>query len=121
MQKPEHLLICDDSEDTLLITRFALEAEGFVVETAKSTDELFQQLRKEDKPFLIILDLNIPAKGGAFVIQQLRSEEQSKKIPVVLFSGEEKLEEITVQLKADGFLHKPFNIDELKEIVRKFS
>lgn len=87
MNKQDYILICEDNLPVLQITRFALEAEGFNVETATNTDEVYQNLEKDIKPSLIILDLNIPQVGGESVIHSLRSREETKSIPIILFSG----------------------------------
>lgn len=120
MKNPAHILVCDDDEAVLLVTSFALESEGFIVETAKRTDEIFLKLNNVIKPLLILLDFNLPEAGGASVIQQLRNSDDTRNIPIILFSGEEKLEEIAATLKVDGFLRKPFDIVDLKKIVQKF-
>jgi len=120
MKGPTFILVCEDSDDVLFITTFTLEAEGFIVITAKNTDELFLKLHSDPKPALILLDLNIPEIGGKAVIQQLKKMDDTKNIPVILFSGEEKLAEIASELKADGYLKKPFDITDLKELVAKF-
>ncbi len=120
MKNLAHILVCEDNEAILLITTIALESEGFVVEKARTTNEIFLKLNNETKPLLILLDLNLPEGGGASVIQQLRNREDTKNIPIILFSGEKKLEEIAAGLQVDGFLHKPFDIADLKTITQKF-
>jgi DNA-binding response OmpR family regulator len=118
MNKPI-ILVCDDSDVILHLVAFALQAQGFEVIAAGSTDEIYLKM-ESSKPTLILLDLNIPLAGGAAVLEKLKTNTETNQIPVVLFSGENKLQEIAEELKADGFLQKPFDVNELVNVVRKF-
>lgn len=120
MKKNKLILICDDNELIIQIMSFALEAAGFNIDTAKNTDEIFRKLESDIKPSLIFLDLNIPEAGGESVIQQLRNKDETKNIPVILFSGQENVNEIAEKLKVEGFMRKPFTSDDLKKIANKF-
>lgn len=115
----DYILLCDDNEEVSLITKFYLESENYEVETAKNTDDLFKQI-EENLPSLIILDLNIPREGGEKVIHKLKSNSVTRNIPVILFSGKENLEEIATNLKAEGFLKKPFDLNNLMDVVSKY-
>lgn len=117
--KHDTILICDDDQFVLKMLCFFLEAEGLIVETAMSTDEIYRKI-ESNKPSLIFLDLNIPEDGGESVVQNLRSRNETKNIPIILFSGKENLPEITANLKVDGFLRKPFENETLIAIVNKF-
>ncbi len=116
----KNILICEDNLFVLQLTSFTLEAAGFVVDTAMNTAEIFRKLRDKTMPALILLDLHIPESGGEFVIQQIRNQEQTKNIPIILFSGEEKIKEIADKLKVDGFLRKPYDNKELISAAHKF-
>lgn len=120
MKQDNYILVCDDSEFILQVAAFALEAEGFNVVTAKNTAEITHRLEAETKPSLVLLDLNIPDDGGESIIQQLKSKDETKNIPVVLFSASENLQEIAAKLGAQGFLKKPFDNEELKKIVTRY-
>lgn len=120
MTPPLNILICEDNEFVLQITGFALEAEGFKIEMAKNTDEIFHKLTTNIKPSLILLDLNLPENGGAYVLSKLKNEKETKNIPVVLFSGEANLAEIAANLNADGYIQKPFEVATLIETVKKY-
>lgn len=117
--KHDTILICDDDQFVLKMLCFFLEAEGLIVETAMSTDEIYRKI-ESNKPSLIFLDLNIPEDSGESVVQNLRSRNETKNIPIILFSGKENLPEITAKLKVDGFLRKPFENETLIAIVNKF-
>jgi CheY-like chemotaxis protein len=112
------VLVCDDSDMMVKMTKFALEAEGFEVDAANHTGEIFSKI-SEGKPDLILLDLNLPDAGGKTVLEELKRQEDTRHIPVVLFSGEEKLGHIAEQLKADGFIGKPFDVPGMIDTIQK--
>lgn len=113
------ILICDDNDLILTMIGFVLTSQGFVVETAGSTEEIYRKVENY-KPALIFLDLNLPEDGGESVVQQLRSRVETQNIPIILFSAEENLPEICQKLKVDGFLRKPFENEAVIEIADRF-
>lgn len=117
--KPGAILVCDDNDLILTMIGFLLKSKGFVVETAKSTAEIYRRI-ENNRPALIFLDLNLPEDGGESVVEKLRSNDETKDIPIILFSAEESLPEITKKLGVDGFLRKPFENDSVIEIANRF-
>ncbi|MGZ4056729.1 MAG: response regulator [Bacteroidia bacterium] len=117
--KQDTILICDDNDLILTMAGFVLKSKGYVVETARNTDEIYRKI-ENNTPALIFLDLNLPQEGGESVIQNLRSDNKTKNIPVILFSAEENLPEIAAKLMVDGFLRKPFENEGLIAIVNRF-
>lgn len=113
------ILLCEDNDMVIHMTRFALESEGFEVETVSNTSEVFDRI-KSVTPDIILLDLNLPVDGGSFVMKKLKSEKETENIPVVLFSGEDKLPEISEKLKADGYIQKPYGVNDLIGTIQKF-
>ena len=66
------------------------------------------------KPDLIILDIMLPDADGRELLKQLRSEENTKDIPVLMISARYTAENVEHgAFKPNGFLAKPFDIDEL--------
>jgi CheY-like chemotaxis protein len=117
--KEDIILICDDNELVLTMISFVLKTKGYKVETAMNTDEIYRKI-ESNLPALIFLDLNLPQDGGESVVQNLKARAETKNIPIILFSGEDKLAEISSRLKVDGFLKKPFENEDLVAIVGKF-
>jgi DNA-binding response OmpR family regulator len=113
------ILICDDNDLILTMISFILRPQGFTVETAGSTEEVYRTIDK-NKPALIFLDLNLPQDGGESVVHQLRSRAETADIPVILFSAVENLAEVSEKLKVNGFLRKPFENEEVIAIARRF-
>lgn len=85
MDNKKILLIEDDPFlSSLLQTR--IQKEGFEVELIKSGDEVMNSLKKS-KPDLIFLDLILPGKSGFEVMEDINSDPQLPKIPIIIISN----------------------------------
>ena len=112
--RPLALIIEDDSEAYKLIYMH-LETEGFNVILAQSA-EAGLMLAKEKHPHLIMLDILLPNMDGWEFLSLIKNDEILKSIPVVIISiVADKARGFT--LGASGVLQKPFNRQELTEIV----
>ena len=71
------------------------------------------------KPDAILMDNRIPDKGGIEATQLLKNNHSTKHIPVIFFSANTNVEQLSQQAGADYFLQKPFDIDEIKSVVKE--
>jgi two-component system, OmpR family, alkaline phosphatase synthesis response regulator PhoP len=111
------LLIDDDSDFRSLFT-LAIEAYGIVTRAFSSAKNGFDYLREaESLPDFILLDLNMPGLSGGDFIKRLRADERLQKIRVILVSGCNEIASIAERCGADGFLGKPFGLDEVDRLV----
>lgn len=114
------ILAIDDDIDILSIFQLVLEEDGFEVITSKigiSPEELSVML-----PDLVLLDINIEGfpKSGVEICTEYKTHQVVAHVPVLLVSSEHNLELLAASCRANGFLNKPFNIDELTNKVREF-
>ena len=87
------------------------------VEAADGTEAL--TIAHEERPDLIVLDVMLPGLSGIEVLEELRSTESLKEIPVVVITAWSHAE-IEVQVAgADRFVSKPFDPDELSTAVEE--
>jgi two-component system response regulator VicR len=112
------VILVQDNQDILEIMDEVLVEEGFDVTSSLTTDPL----KKVDKiePDLVIIDEHI--KGtvkGSQVIKALKSDERTVDIPAVLTSTSNNLASLAEDCKADDFINKPFEIDEMLDTVKK--
>jgi two-component system response regulator VicR len=112
------VILVQDNQDILEIMDEVLVEEGFDVTSSLTTDPL----KKVDKiePDLVIIDEHI--KGtvkGSQVIKALKSDERTVNIPAVLTSTSNNLASLAEDCKADDFINKPFEIDEMLNTVKK--
>lgn len=61
------------------------------------------------------MDLWIPEMGGEHAVNLLKGNADTKDIPILLFSANDAIQEISDRLKADGYISKPFDIHAFKE------
>ncbi|MEI6631423.1 MAG: response regulator [bacterium] len=119
---PKKILVVDDEPDVLKVTGYRLKKAGYEVITA-SDGQMALEVARENKPDLILLDIRMPILDGPEVCLRIKDDESLKDIPVIFItasSGNIMNKEKVGELKAQGFLTKPFEIQELLEIVRSF-
>ncbi len=109
------ILVVDDAPDILEVVQLILEGEGYDVQTSPNGG-CFKQM-KNDLPHLILLDVLLAGEDGREICQRLKSSEQTKHIPVILFSAHAGGEGTH---GADAFLAKPFHIKGLVETVQRY-
>jgi two-component system phosphate regulon response regulator PhoB len=109
------ILIVEDERDVIdLLTLNLRRAGGFTVVTATDGVSGLQKAR-EEKPALIILDLMLPGISGLELCKMLKSETQTRDIPVLMLTA--KAEEIDrilgLEFGADDYVTKPFSPREV--------
>jgi DNA-binding response OmpR family regulator len=112
------ILICDDDEDILAVCKTILEKNDFQVSTSLNCESIFNKM-SVIKPDLILMDLWIPEMGGEKATLKLRANEETKHIPVILFSANQEVEQMVNKLNASDFIVKPFDIKKLVAIINK--
>ncbi len=118
------VLVVDDDPDTQNLLRQVLSNLGIDVRTTASGRRALE-LVQQDQFDLILLDLKLPGGvDGYQVLTQLKQNEQTAGIPVIVLTGSLTTEEVTGQkvlaLGADRFMTKPFEINDLVGEIRRF-
>jgi len=111
------ILVVEDDADVANLIRFQLETAGFEVTVAASGTEALQ-LARELEPALITLDLRLPDINGLVVLQHLKEDPATTRIPVVIVSIVSSVEE-GLRLGAVGYVTKPFDEEALLSAVRR--
>jgi CheY-like chemotaxis protein len=112
------ILICDDEQEILDITRLILEDSGHEV-LAVIDSNTVASLIEQEKPDVLLIDLWMPGMSGDQVVRQLRKNELLSNIPIVVISASKEGKEIAYAAGADDFLEKPYDIEELTSIVER--
>ena len=104
-------LVVDDDHALADVVAFALRRAGFQIIQAHD-GYLALQLWVEEKPDLIILDINLPKIDGFTVCQRIRAEDDT---PIILLTVRDSEEDILhgLELGADLYLTKPFSLRQL--------
>lgn len=97
-----------------------LEEEGFDV-TPSLTTEPVENIEDIDPDVIVIDDHIKGGKKGSKVIKELKSDPQTEEIGAVLTSTANDLAQTAKESKADDYLQKPFDLDDMIEVVKKNS
>ena len=114
--KQKKILIVDDEPDILEFLQVILEEEGYVVLITEK-GEFLEKLCNEGLPDLILLDMLLSGKDGREIVKQLKHQEDTKHIPVIMLSAHPTARQTALEAGADDFIAKPFDIDDLLSIV----
>jgi len=110
------ILIYDDDVEILTVTKIILEKKKYRVETRTRCDDIINEV-SFIKPDLVFMDLWMPWMEGENALKQMKGNEATRHIPVVLFSANDSIEEVCKRSNADGYLKKPFTIDNMVQLV----
>jgi two-component system response regulator MprA len=113
------VLVVDDDVDIRATLADVLVDEGYTVETAGDGLDALELLRGGLAPGLILLDLMMPRCDGADFRQAQLADPRLAGFPVVLLSATAKLDEKHGALRADAYLKKPVQLDELLATVAR--
>ncbi len=118
-----NIFYTDDDADDQEIFRDVVAAinERIYIFTQNSGDELLDLLKSPPpRPHVIFLDLNMPVKNGYEVLHEIRTNEKTNQIPVVIFStsNDETSIASSKKLGASLYVHKPSSYAELKQVLR---
>lgn len=111
------VLVADDEQAITELIAFALEMEGYLVIQAQDGPEALRLIR-EERPDLAMLDIMMPGLDGREVSRRVKSDPETADTPVLLFSAAPRPD--LTQAKADGFMPKPFDVDQLVATVRNY-
>ena len=116
--RPAKILVVDDVPENVRLLEAVLVARGYEVVTATDGPEALDLVEAEE-PDLILLDVMMPGLDGYAVCSQLRANDATAVLPVIMVTssiGQEKRK--AIEAGADDFIPKPFNHDELLTRVR---
>jgi phosphate regulon transcriptional regulator PhoB len=110
----ETILVVEDDEDIQELLTYNLKAAGYGVVSSKDGYEALDAARKR-LPDLILLDLMMPGISGFDVCRELRRDERTARIPVIMLTarGDEVDRIVGLELGADDYVVKPFSPREL--------
>ncbi|CAK8719418.1 histidine kinase [Candidatus Electronema halotolerans] len=121
-EKSLHVLVVDDSISVRKVVSNFLIQQGWLPSVARNGIEALERIR-EERPDLVLLDVEMPRMNGFEVLQALQSQPEFQDIPVVMLTSRsaDKYREKASQLGARGFMTKPFKEDEAIELIRSMA
>ncbi len=106
------LLIIDDEKPLVEMLRKFFTAEGYEVLAAHDGEDGLRKA-EENNPHLILLDINMPKGGGIDFYSHICGSDLKSRYPVLVMTGRSNMEGLFKDLNADGFIAKPFKMEEL--------
>ena len=126
--KLAEILLVEDNPGDVGLTRETLKDSKLLNHMSVVNDgvEAMAFLRRQGKyananrPDLILLDLNLPKKDGREVLAEIKTDEQLRRIPVVVLTTSNAEQDIlrTYDLHANCYITKPVNLDQFSAVVK---
>ena len=131
--KPVTILMADDSSDDRFLAREALR-ESLVVNDLREVEDgeelmdylcrrgVYADPASSPRPGLILLDLNMPRKSGREALEEIKEDENLRRIPIVVLTTSEDEADIiaSYDLGVSSFITKPVTFERLVEIMKAF-
>lgn len=120
---PPHntILYIEDNADNRLLVKRILTAEGFhVLEAGDAKDAL--RILEDQTPDLILMDISMPEVDGYSLTAQLKASPRWKNTPIIAVTAHALRgdRERSLQAGCDGYIEKPFDVDQLVQQVQYF-
>jgi two-component system, chemotaxis family, response regulator Rcp1 len=125
---PIEILLVEDNEGDVGLVEEVFEDARIrnIIHVAEDGEEAMQFLNKEKKfdnaptPDLILLDLNLPGKDGREVLEEIKTDNTLKSIPVVVLTTSKAEEDIikSYDLHANSYITKPVDFDQFIKVVK---
>lgn len=114
------ILIVDDEPDLLRTTRYIVKGAGYDVDTAVDGEAALKKVRAQ-KPDLIVLDLMLPGMPGEEVCRQIKKDENTSGIPVIMLTAKNTDTDRIIGrvIGADCYMTKPFEIEKLLSEIKR--
>lgn len=114
------ILIVDDDESILDALSFVLEDEGYVVETTQIARETYRKISKF-QPDVILLDVLLSGEDGRVICKKLKTNKETKSIPIIMISAHPTAAKSTLEVGANAFVAKPFELGDLTEKIQQYT
>ena len=116
----KNVLVIEDEPNIIEAISFILSRDGWSVATHSNGHDAVGVV-KEAMPDLVILDVMLPGKTGYDILRELRSEDATQGLPVLMLTakGQVKDREMAERAGASRFMTKPFSNAEVLDAVRE--
>jgi PAS domain S-box-containing protein len=114
----EHVLVVDDEEPVSQVIGGMLKDLGYKVTIANSGQHALSLYKKRKRFDLVVLDINMPEMSGKETFQRLKEIDPKARVIISTGYGTKSTESLPLQEAVDGFLEKPYQLEELSKTVR---
>ena len=111
------ILVADDEPGVRLTVTRMLEQDYIVLEATDGNEAV--GIARGERPALILMDLMMPAMDGYTACSAIKADPEMKVIPVIILTaiGHELNKKFATEMGADGYVTKPFTIEELQGVI----
>ena len=113
------ILVIDDDPAILELMQLIFEDAGYCVETTDAASGVISCV-ENDLPHIIVLDLRLSGRNGSDMVRQIKEQERTRHIPLLVCSASPTAKQLALAAGADDFLAKPFEIEELLAKVGRY-
>ena len=114
---PQRIMIAEDDPSIQKIFSIVLQREGYEIEIYSNGDDVCQ--KKYKRPNLFILDRQLENSDGLDACRNLKADEQTKDIPVIMISAQPGIGTLAMAAGAEDFIEKPFSVTLLLEKIKR--
>lgn len=117
----KNVMVVEDNEKNRKLMRVVLKSKGYAVIEAATGEEALNLL-KNQKPDIILMDIQLPGIDGLTLIKQIKADAMTKEIPIIAVTAyamkgdEQKI----LETGCDAYVSKPINTQELPLIIEKY-
>jgi CheY-like chemotaxis protein len=117
---PQRVLVVDDDPHVLQLLRVNFELEGYEVDSAGDGQEALDRIAAK-RPDVVVCDIMMPRMNGLEMVERLRSDPSTAKLPIVLVSAKAQQSDLSAgdEAGADAYVTKPFDPQDLLDAVAK--
>lgn len=121
--QPPLIMVVDDSLTVRRVTQRLLEREGFRVQLAKDGLDAMEQLSADELPDVVLSDIEMPRMDGFDLVRNMRADSRLAGLPVIMITSRiaQKHRDYAEQLGVDHYLGKPYDEDQLLELINKYT
>ena len=112
----KRILVVDDDSAVLNTLGIVLRDFGYEVSLIDDGTKVVNEISK-NPPGLLLLDLIMQLMDGDEILKEIKSNQAMKDIPVIIISASNTIEEVALKHGVNGYLKKPFDLEELYNLV----
>jgi DNA-binding NtrC family response regulator len=117
MKAPTRIYLIDDDELILSMLARVMKQEGYEVRTAATPDDIVPRI-KAWSPAVVLLDIGLPGKSGIELLKEIMAEGIPSQVVMLTADDTAETAVKAMKLGAADYLTKPFNVDEVKIVLR---
>jgi DNA-binding response OmpR family regulator len=118
----KRVLLIEDEPNIIEAITFLLKHDGWSVSSHSDGANAIEVVQRT-QPDLLILDVMLPNRSGFDILQELRANDQTPRLPILMLTakGQAKDREIAERFGADVYMTKPFSNQEMRDAVRRLA